>query len=136
MIGALTTTVLPYSVVDWIGSNFIVGGTVATLVQLILFPVKARVLLKEYIASAIVQINKMESCIASGVDDTRNIVNSPILSEMFEQARKKASASLATAEAFLEFTKQEPRLKGSFDAQAIVYKEVCTLVSRVHSSGD
>ena len=70
----------------------------------------------------------MESCIASGVDDTRNIINSPILFKPFEQARKKASTSLATAEAFLEFTKQEPRLKGSFNTQVIVYKEVCTLV--------
>jgi hypothetical protein len=83
--------------------------------------------LKEFLASAIVQINKMESCIASGIDDTRNIVSSPALFKRFGVARKKASTSLSTAEAFLEFTKQEPRLKGSFAGHVIVYKEVCVL---------
>ena len=104
--------------------TMLIGGTVATLVQLVLFPVKARVHLKECLASAIVQINKMESCIAAGVDDTRNVISSAHLIRRFEQAEKKATASLSAAESFLESTKQEPRLKGDFSAQAVVYKEV------------
>jgi len=104
--------------------TMLIGGTVATLVQLTLFPVKARVHLKACLASAIVQISKMESYIALGVDDTRNVVSSTHLFRRFEQAEKKATASLSAAESFLESTKQEPRLKGSFSSQAIVYKEV------------
>ncbi|KAF8537599.1 hypothetical protein BDD12DRAFT_744544 [Trichophaea hybrida] len=111
--------------------TMLIGGIVATLVQLVLFPVKARVHLKEFLASAIVQINKMESCIASGIDDTRNIVSSPALFKRFGVASKKASTSLSTAEAFLEFTKQEPRLKGSFAGHAIVYKEIIFVLRQI-----
>lgn len=81
--------------------------------------------MKESLASAIVQINRMESCIALGVDETKNIVSSPRLFKKFARASKKAEAALASAETFLGYTKQEPRLKGSFEMQEVVYKEVC-----------
>jgi long-subunit fatty acid transport protein len=114
----------------------LLGGVVATLVQLIVFPVKARVHLKESLASAIVQLTRMESYIALGIDEKRNICTSPSLLKKFRTAQKKASASLADAEAFIGFTKQEPRLKGNFQNQAIVYKEVnylTTCIPRLHS---
>jgi hypothetical protein len=95
------------------------------LVQLIIYPVKARERLKESLASAIVHINRMESFMALGVEDTRNInETSPALFRRFEKARRAASKSLGSAEAFLGFTAQEPRLKGNFDNQAVIYKEV------------
>ncbi|KAI5821204.1 hypothetical protein BZA77DRAFT_238452 [Pyronema omphalodes] len=111
--------------------TMLIGGAIATLVQLVLFPVKARVHLKDYLASAIVQINKMESCMASGVDDTRNITASPALFKRFAIAQKKATACLSTAEAFLVFTKQEPRLKGNFAPQAVVYKEIIFVLRQI-----
>ncbi|CUS15563.1 unnamed protein product [Tuber aestivum] len=107
------------------------GGAAATLVQMIILPAKARVRLKESLASAIVQITKMETCIAYGVDDTRNIVSTPRLFRKFERAAKKAEAALTSAETFLGFTKQEPRLKGSFDTQEVVYKEIIFVLRQI-----
>jgi len=98
---------------------------------MIILPAKARVRLKESLASAIVQITKMETCIAYGVDDTRNIVSTPRLFRKFERAAKKAEAALTSAEAFLGFTKQEPRLKGSFDTQEVVYKEIIFVLRQI-----
>lgn len=106
--------------------TMLIGGCVATLVQMIILPAKARVKLKESLAAAIVQITKMESCIALGVDETKNIVSSPRLFKKFARAHRKAEAALASAETFLEYTRQEPRLKGDFEMQAVVYKEVHT----------
>lgn len=102
----------------------LIGGCVATLVQIIILPAKARVKLKESLATAIVEINKMESCVALGVDETKNIVSSPRLFKKFARASRKAEVLLTSAETFLEYTKQEPRLKGSFEMQEVVYKEV------------
>lgn len=103
----------------------VIGGCVAMLVQMIILPTKARVRLKESLAAAIVQINKMESCIALGVDETKNIISSPRLFKKFARASKKAETALAGAETYLGYCKQEPRLKGSFEMQGVVYKEVC-----------
>lgn len=101
------------------------GGFVAMIVQLTIYPVKARERLKESLASAIVQINKMESFIALGVDDDRNIDDKKvILVKLCDKARNAVQASLNSADVFLGFTAQEPRLKGNFDSQAVIYKEV------------
>jgi hypothetical protein len=109
----------------------LIGGTVATLVQVVLFPVKARVHLKQSIATAIVHINTMESCIASGVDERRQQISSPMLFKLFERARKKALAALSQAESFLESTKREPRLKGDFGELAVVYKEIIYVIRQI-----
>ncbi|KAI5797680.1 hypothetical protein EDC01DRAFT_33918 [Geopyxis carbonaria] len=112
-------------------TTMLIGGFVATLVQLILFPVKARERLKESITSAIAQITRMESYIALGVDETKNINTSPMLFKRFEKSRKKSSAALASAETFLTFTKQEPRLKGNFENQALIYKEIIYVLRQI-----
>ncbi|KAG0640730.1 hypothetical protein HOY80DRAFT_1116319 [Tuber brumale] len=111
--------------------TMLIGGVAATLVQMIVLPAKARVRLKESLASAIVQITKMETCIAYGVDDTRNIVSTPRLFRKFKRAARKAEEALAGAETFLGFTKQEPRLKGSFDTQEVVYKEIIFVLRQI-----
>ncbi|CAZ83125.1 unnamed protein product [Tuber melanosporum] len=111
--------------------TMLIGGVAATLVQMIVLPAKARVRLKESLASAIVQITKMETCIAYGVDDTRNIISTPRLFRKFERSAKKAEAALTSAETFLGFTKQEPRLKGSFDTQEVVYKEIIFVLRQI-----
>ncbi|KAA8914554.1 hypothetical protein FN846DRAFT_926778 [Sphaerosporella brunnea] len=112
-------------------ATMLIGGTVATVVQVVLFPVKAREHLKQSLATAIVHINQMESCIASGVDDKRHQISSPALFKLFERARRKASAALLQAESFLESTKREPRLKGDFSDQAVVYKEIIYVLRQV-----
>lgn len=106
----------------------------ALLVQLAIYPVKARERLKESLASAIVQLNKMESYLALGVEDAGNVrATDPALFKQFDKARTATIKSLVSAEAFLGFTAQEPRLKGSFHDQADIYKEVgLAIVPREH----
>lgn len=112
-------------------TTMLIGGALATVVQLILFPVRARDRLKDSLASAIVQINRMETYIALGVDETRNINTSPALYKRFSKAAKKAGVALSSAEAFLDTTKREPRLKGSFENQARVYKEIIFVLRQI-----
>lgn len=73
----------------------------------------------------------MEACIAYGVDDARNITSPQRTFQKFARASKKAEASLTSAETFLGFTKQEPRLKGSFKQQEVVYKEIVFVLRQI-----
>ena len=104
---------------------FLVGGVVALVVELILFPVKARDRLVESLAASIRQIGEMEGCLAFGVETETNVdVHSKAVSERFTLAKGKAEGALAAAETFLPFCTNEPRLKGSFKGLALVYTEI------------
>ena len=78
-----------------------IGGTVALLVEMIILPVKARDRLVESLATAIRQTSKMESSIAFGVEDGKNINGFPpeILAR-FEEASNRAMTALGAAETF------------------------------------
>ncbi|RAL60343.1 hypothetical protein DID88_000119 [Monilinia fructigena] len=93
---------------------FFIGGIVALVVEVALFPVKARDRLVESLACSIRQITEMEACLAYGIETEINNVNvrSPAVVSRFSMAKGKAEAALAAAEAFLPFCANEPRLKG------------------------
>lgn len=111
---------------------FLIGGTVALVVEMVLFPVKARTRLVESLAAAIRQIEQMEACIACGVDTEKRIdFTSPAVQRRFKNARSKAEGSLAAAETFLPFCENEPRLKGSFAGLAIVYGELLYVLHQI-----
>lgn len=126
----------------------IIGGSSALIVQTVVFPVKARVKLVETLGLAILNINEMESAIAFGVDQTTNLpdVKNEKAVTAFYKARKQAEVSLAAASAYcrptlylqrmyigranemtVSVTTQEPRIKGSFANQKLIYKEVSGL---------
>jgi hypothetical protein len=111
---------------------FLIGGVVALIVEVVLFPVKARDRLVESLASSIRQISEMEACLAYGIETETNVdVHSPEVSERFERAKGKAQGALTAAETFLPFCANEPRLKGSFKGLALVYAEILYVLHAV-----
>lgn len=104
---------------------FLIGGAVAVLVEVIIFPVRARDRLVESLAASIHQISKMEGCLAYGIETETNVdAHSAALSARFHRAKGKAASALAAAETFLPFCTNEPRLKGSFKGMALIYAEI------------
>ncbi|KAI0847573.1 hypothetical protein F5Y00DRAFT_241193 [Daldinia vernicosa] len=111
---------------------FLVGGTIALLVEMFLFPVRARDRLVESLASSIQQISHMEASIAVGIDSPRNIdIKSSAFNENFEDAKEKAEQALAAARTFLPFCLTEPRLKGSFKGQSLIYGEMIYVLFQI-----
>ncbi|KXJ85792.1 hypothetical protein Micbo1qcDRAFT_153740 [Microdochium bolleyi] len=111
---------------------FLIGGTVALLVEVFLFPVRARDRLVESLASCIQQISHMEGSIAVGIDSPINIdVRNHALNSDFLEAKGKAEQTLAAARTFLPFCLTEPRLKGSFQGQTIIYGEMIYVLSQI-----
>ncbi|KAI1806619.1 hypothetical protein F4811DRAFT_509714 [Daldinia bambusicola] len=111
---------------------FLVGGTIALLVSMFLFPVRARDRLVESLASSIQQISQMEASIAVCIDSARNIdIRSSALNENFKDAKEKAEQALAAARTFLPFCLTEPRIKGSFNGQALIYGEMIYVLFQI-----
>jgi hypothetical protein len=104
---------------------FLIGGVVALVVEIILFPVRARDRLVESLAASMRQISKMQGCLAYGIETETNVdPHSASVSTRFQRAKGKAESALAAAETFLPFCASEPRLKGSFKGLALIYGEI------------
>ncbi|ORY62904.1 uncharacterized protein BCR38DRAFT_458185 [Pseudomassariella vexata] len=111
---------------------FLIGGTVALLVEMTLFPVRARDRLVESLASGIQQISNMEASVAVGIDSPKTFdINSYIVHTSFIHAKEKAEAALGAARTFAPFTLTEPRLKGSFKGQALIYNEIIYVLFQI-----
>ncbi|KAL7627825.1 hypothetical protein AAE478_002020 [Parahypoxylon ruwenzoriense] len=111
---------------------FIVGGTVALLVEMFLFPVRARDMLVESLASSIQQISRMEASMVVGIDSIQDIdIKSHALNESFKDAKEKAEQALSAARTFLPFCLTEPRMKGSFKGQALIYGEIIYVLFQI-----
>lgn len=111
---------------------FLVGGCVAVLVELVLYPVRARDRLIESLSSTIREIGSMQGALAIGVDAPCNLlVNSPELQKQFTSARDRAQAALGAAQTFLPFCLSEPRLKGDFKALVPVYSEIIFVLHQI-----
>ncbi|KAF3935962.1 hypothetical protein ABW19_dt0206905 [Dactylella cylindrospora] len=111
----------------------IIGGSAAVIIQTVIFPVKARVKLVETVGLAVLKINEMESALAFGVDQTTNLsdIRNENAVKAFYKARKKAEVSLAAASAYLSVSTQEPRIKGSFANDKLVYKEIIYVLRQI-----
>ncbi|KAI0406069.1 hypothetical protein F4802DRAFT_559221 [Xylaria palmicola] len=111
---------------------FLVGGVVALAVEMIVFPVRARDRLVESLVSSISQISIMESSVAVGVDSPNVIdTKAQALNTNFHSAKEKAEQALDAARTFLPFCLTEPRIKGSFKGQAIVYGEMIFVLFQI-----
>ncbi len=102
-----------------------VGGTVALLVQTILYPVRAR-------DPPLRQVANMQQAIAAGVDSPVKVnLQDAKLNSRFAHAKDKAETALLAAEAFLPFCLSEPRLKGSFRALEPIYQEIIYVLHQI-----
>ncbi|KAI1432811.1 hypothetical protein GGR50DRAFT_672215 [Xylaria sp. CBS 124048] len=112
--------------------SFLVGGSVGVLVQMILFPIRARDRLVESLASTISQVSIMQSGMAVGVDSPSIIdTKSQVLESDIEGTKEKAQQALDAARTFLPFTLTEPRIKGSFKEQALIYGEMINVLFQI-----
>ncbi|KAJ3579929.1 hypothetical protein NPX13_g632 [Xylaria arbuscula] len=111
---------------------FLVGGTVALVIELTLLPVRARDRLVDLLVSSISQISVMESSVAIGVDSLQPFdLKQQNLNEQFDHAKKKAEQSLDAARAFLPFCLTEPRLKGNFEGHTLIYNEMIYVLFQI-----
>ncbi|KAI8689925.1 hypothetical protein LRP88_13772 [Fusarium phalaenopsidis] len=111
---------------------FVIGGAVALLIEMLLFPVRARDRLLESLSASVKQVQNMQASMVVGLDspikpDFRN----PGLHKRFNHARSKARGALAAAETFLPFCTTEPRLKGSFKPLEPIYKEIVYVLHQI-----
>ncbi|KAM0488312.1 hypothetical protein ACHAP7_001304 [Fusarium lateritium] len=111
---------------------FIIGGTVALVVELILFPVRARDRLVESLSASVKQIENMQYAMAVGLDSPiKPDFRDPGLHKRFVHARNKARGALAAAQTFLPFCSTEPRLKGSFKPLEFLYREMVFVLHQI-----
>ncbi|KAI1820746.1 hypothetical protein F4861DRAFT_521815 [Xylaria intraflava] len=111
---------------------FLVGGAVALLIELSLFPVRARDRLVESLASTISQVSVMGSFVAVGVDSPNMIdAKSQTIDTNFRAAKEKAEQALEAARTFLPFCLTEPRIKGTFKDQELVYDHMINVLSQI-----
>lgn len=111
---------------------FLAGGMVALLVEMILYPVRARDRLVESLVSSISQISIMESSVAEGIDTPSTIDTKSLApSAKFKNAKEKAERALDAARTFLPFCLTEPRIKGNFRGQTLVYSEMIYVLFQI-----
>lgn len=110
--------------------SMIIGGTAATLVNITVFPQKARVLLVDQIIYALKysQLINLQLAVGLNGEAPHKSVHSE---QMFSKYQKKARASLQTAETLLGVSKREPRLKGSFKIRSEIYSEIIFVLNQI-----
>lgn len=105
---------------------------VALLVEMVLYPVRARDRLVESLVSSISQISIMESSVAEGIDSPNTIdTKSQAPGKKFKNAKEKAERALDAARTFLPFCLTEPRIKGNFRGQTLVYSEMIYVLFQI-----
>lgn len=111
---------------------FMIGGLVALLTQVVILPVKARTRMMEALVGALQQLIEMEKCIAFGIEQGVKFDGfDPATYEYFDEANGKANGALLAAETFLPMCSKEPRIKGSFDALALIYEEIIFVLHQI-----
>lgn len=109
----------------------LVGGTAAFLVQLIIFPVKAREELVKQLVESIKLCGVVETEIEAG---SSSEVSDYTMAEAYTfqvQACSQARHSLALAEKYRGLTTKEPRLKGSFRGRTVIYREIIFVLGQI-----
>ena len=111
---------------------FLIGGTVALIVEITILPVKTRTGMVESLVAAINKIGQMEGCIAHRVELAADIEGFPpeVLTS-FEHASGEAKTAISAAETSLPFCSTEPRLKGSFSDLAMIYTEIIFVLHQI-----
>ncbi|KAF7546501.1 hypothetical protein G7Z17_g8385 [Cylindrodendrum hubeiense] len=142
MVSTVTMTVVALAAMNGNGTAvenfykrltaFVVGGAVALVVEVFLYPVRARDRLLESLSASVRQVQNMQSAMAVGIDYPEKLdLRAPALHKRFNHARAKARGALAAAETFLPFCSSEPRLKGSFKPLAPIYQEIVYVLHQI-----
>lgn len=102
------------------------------LIEILIYPVRARHRLIESLSTSVRQIQSMQGVLSVGIDilEKPNF-RSPRLLSRFNRARDKAQAALTAAETFMPFCLKEPRLKGSFKPLEPIYREIIYVLHQI-----
>ena len=101
------------------------GGTIALIVQVIIFPIKARDQLNEEISFVCGCISEMVSLYASALEgEELTVVLPEVTYHKIVRISKSAKEALARAQAYNGLTRQEPRLKGEFTELEKIFSQV------------
>ena len=74
----------------------------------------------------------MEHSVSYGLEPNANLdMTSPTVTKRFDKASRKAKAALQAAESYVPFCGKEPRLKGSFGGQLLVYNEIIFVLHQI-----
>ncbi|TQV98718.1 Malate transporter, aliminium toerance [Cordyceps javanica] len=131
-LSAVNTTAPGYEVFYKRLVAFIIGGVVAVLIEIFIYPVRARDRLVDSLAAAVVHVQNMQAVIAVGIDHPeRPNFRSRKLYTRFKRARDKAQSCLTAAETYLPSCLTEPRLKGSFKPLAPIYSEIIYVLHQI-----
>ncbi|SMN20124.1 similar to Saccharomyces cerevisiae YGL140C Putative protein of unknown function [Maudiozyma saulgeensis] len=101
------------------------GGTIALIVQVIIFPIKARDQLNEEISFVCGCISEMVSLYASGLEGEQ--IEEALTESTYKKivfVSKSAKEALDRAQAYNGLTRQEPRLKGEFTELEKIFNQV------------
>lgn len=111
---------------------FTIGAAVSLLVSVGFFPVKASTRMIEALVRSLNSVSEMENCVAFGIEHpkAKHILTQSTI-KRFEKATSNAKAAVETAEGLIPFAQKEPRLKGSFDSQLAIYKEIIFVVHQI-----
>lgn len=101
------------------------GGGVALIVQVTLFPIKARDQLNEEISYVAGCIAEMEMLYAAGLEgESLQLSLTDDRYERFAKLSQSAKAALSRADAYKGLTRQEPRLKGEYTELENVFTQI------------
>ncbi|PHH69210.1 hypothetical protein CDD82_7919 [Ophiocordyceps australis] len=111
---------------------FLIGGSVAMVVEVVVTPVRARDCLVKALSDSLDHIQKMQRAMYVGIDGPeRPDLQSQALLNRFTHARDGAQDGLNAAETFLPDCLNEPRLKGSFKPLAPIYQEIVYVLQQI-----
>lgn len=101
------------------------GGGIAVIVQVTLFPIKARDQLNEEISFVAGCISEMEMLVASGLEGQS--LKSSLTEDRYQRSSRisqSAKSALVRATAYKGLTRQEPRLKGEYTELENVFTQI------------
>lgn len=111
---------------------FTIGAVISLFVSVGFYPVKASTRMVEALVRSLNSIAEMENCVAFGIEHpkAKHILTQATI-RRFDRATSKAKAAIMTAEGLMPFAQKEPRLKGSFDGQLAIYKEIVFVAHQI-----
>ncbi len=109
----------------------LVGGAVATGVQVLIFPVKSRDELIKNVANAAGSCSKLSALFAAGIEGEKNEFFDDVRYSAYSKSSKEVNGYLAKADFYKNMSKKEFRLKGSFDETVKIYGEVIYVIRQI-----
>lgn len=135
LLAATLPTTIPSAIPISFGKRCLAvgyGGVVALIVQVLIFPIKARDQLNEELSFICGCLSNMLLLYATGLEgETVDKSMSETRYEKINTLSKSAKAALGRAESYNRLTRQEPRLKGEFTELEKIFDQVMFVQTQI-----